>query len=62
MAYNKILNIKEILVQVDRRLEQIRDISSRLLDDDIPDWESSELAWEEELLRRMKSRYVYWKR
>ena len=62
---NLYLNLDQILTAIDRRLEEIRDISSRLLDDDIPDWEDSELAWEEERLLRLKhanGEYGYWKR
>jgi hypothetical protein len=62
---NLYLNLDQILTAIDRRLEEIRDISSRLLDDDIPDWEDSELAWEEERLLRLKQangEYGYWKR
>ena len=61
---NLYLNLDQILTAIDRRLEEIRDISSRLLDDDIPDWEDSELAWEEERLLRLKQangEYGYWK-
>jgi hypothetical protein len=61
---NLYLNLDQILTAIDRRLEEISDISSRLLDDDIPDWIDSELAWEEERLLRLKQtseEYGYWK-
>jgi hypothetical protein len=60
-----ILNLDQILTAIDRRLEEISDIRSRLLDDDIPDWEDGEVAWEEERLFRLKQangEYGYWKR
>jgi len=62
---NLYLNLDQILTAIDRRLEEISDISSRLLDDDIPDWEDGEVAWEEERLLRLKNangEYGYWKR
>ena len=62
---NLYLNLDQILTAIDRRLEEISDISSRLLDHDIPDWIDSELAWEEERLLRLKQangEYGYWKR
>ena len=46
-----ILNLDQILTAIDRRLEEISDIRSRLLDDDIPDWEDGEVAWEEARIR-----------
>lgn len=61
---NLYLNLNQILTAIDRRLEELHDVSSRLLDDDIPDWEASELAWEQEQLFRLKqtsSEYGYWK-
>jgi len=61
---NLYLNLNQILTAIDRRLQELHDVSSRLLDDDIPDWEDSELAWEQEQLLRLKQtseEYGYWK-
>jgi hypothetical protein len=61
-----LLNLDQILAAIDRRLEEIADFQSLLLDDDLADnWEDSEIQWEQERLLRLKQangEYGYWKR